>query len=312
MQKISFVILNYNGRDNTIECLKSIENVLLPKDKMSEIIVVDNASTDGSPSVISNFISPAAGQISNLKLIENKENLGFSEGNNVGIRYGIENKSDYIIILNNDTIVDKHLIVEFLKSAGKDENIGMVVPKIYFAKGYEFHKDRYKEEDKGKVLWYAGGKIDFSNVIGKHRGVDEVDMGQYDKEEETEFASGCCMLVKRDVFAKIGLFNEKYFLYYEDNDFSQKAKNAGYRIIYSPKAIVWHKNAASAGGSGSSLQDYYITRNRMLFGIKYAPFKSKLALIKESILLLLRGRYWQKRGIWDFYTGRFGRGSFNI
>ncbi|MEK7450621.1 MAG: glycosyltransferase family 2 protein [Patescibacteria group bacterium] len=305
MQKVSFVILNYNGKDNTIECLNSIENIVLPKDTKMEIIVVDNASVDNS-------LHDIKKQFPSVVIIANKENLGYSKGNNLGIKYALENGTDLLIILNNDTIVDRNLIVEFLKSAEKDENIGIVVPKIYFAKGLEFHRDRYQEKDKGKVFWYAGGIMDWANVIGHHRGVDEVDEGQYSREEKTEFATGCCMLVKKDVFAKIGLFNEKYFLYYEDNDFSRKTKNAGYRIIYSPKAIIWHKNAASAGGSGSSLQDYYITRNRMLFGIKYAPFKSKLALIRESISLLLRGRYWQKRGIWDFYTARFGRGSFKV
>ena len=82
--------------------------------------------------------------------------------------------------------------------------------------------------------------------------------------------------------------------------------------MYSAKAILWHKNAGSAGGSGSSLQDYYITRNRMLFGIRYAPFRSKLSLVKESMMLLAKGRRWQKRGILDFYLGRFGKGSFNV
>lgn len=305
MQKVSFVILNYNGKADTVECLRSIGNTALPKDTKMEIIVVDNASTDGS-------LRDIKKQFSSVATIANKENLGYSKGNNLGIKYALENGADFLIILNNDTIIDRDLIIEFLKSAEKDANIGIVVPKIYFAKGYEFHKDRYEEKDKGKVFWYAGGIMDWANVIGHHRGVDEVDEGQYNREEKTEFATGCCMLVRKDVFAKIGLFNEKYFLYYEDNDFSQKAQKAGYKIIYSPKAIIWHKNAASAGGSGSSLQDYYITRNRMLFGIKYAPFKSKLALIRESILLLLKGRYWQKRGIWDFYTGRFGKGSFSV
>ena len=84
------------------------------------------------------------------------------------------------------------------------------------------------------------------------------------------------------------------------------------KILYNPKAILWHKNAGSVGGSGSSLQDYYITRNRMVFGIKYAPLRSKISLIRESLRLLLIGRAWQKRGIADFYLGRFGKGTFNI
>ncbi|MEM4230386.1 MAG: glycosyltransferase, partial [Candidatus Pacearchaeota archaeon] len=177
---------------------------------------------------------------------------------------------------------------------------------------FEFHKKRYKKEDLGKVIWFAGGKMDWQNVIGLHIGVDEIDKGQFEKISEIDFASGACMLIKSDVFKKIGKFDERYFLYYEDSDFCQRAKKTQYKIIYNPKAILWHKNAGSTGGSGSELQDYYLTRNRLLFGMKYAPYKSKLALLKESISLLAKGRKWQKRGVKDFYFGNFGKGSFSI
>lgn len=300
MRSIAIVILNFNGEKDTLECLKSIDK--LETDGFELLtIVVDNGSTKTFS--FGNF---------QFKLIRNKYNLGFSGGNNVGIRYALKNNVDYICILNNDTIVDKSLVLELLKLAQSDESIGIVAPKIYFAKGYEFHKNRYEESEKGKVIWYAGGVMDWRNVIGVHRGVDEVDHGQYEKVQETDFASGCCMFVKSEVFQKIGFFDEKYFLYYEDNDLSQRAKREGFRIVYSPKAVLWHKNAGSAGGSGSELQDYYITRNRLLFGMRYAPFRSKISLIKESIALFFSGRNWQKRGVSDSYLSRFGRGSFKI
>ncbi len=187
---------------------------------------------------------------------------------------------------------------------------GAISPKIYFAKGFEFHKNRYKKEDLGKVLWYAGGKIDWKNMLGFHRGVDEVDIGQFSKLYETEFATGCCMLVKREVFERVGLFNNKYFLYLEDLDFSLKTRKKGFKIIYQPKAVMWHENAGSAGGSGSPLQEYFITRNRLLFGFKYAPLRTKIALFKESIKILAGGRTNQKKGIRDFYLRRFGKGIY--
>lgn len=307
MRSIAIVILNFNGKKDTLECLKSIQN-LETDDFELLTIVADNGSKK-------EFSPPVGGsefRMGELKIIKNKENLGFSGGNNVGIRYALKNKADYILILNNDTVVDKNLVLELVKMAQSDERIGIVVPKIYFAKGYEFHKSRYKENEKGKVIWYAGGVMDWRNVIGVHRGVDEVDRGQYEKVQETDFASGCCMLVKREVFDKVGLFDERHFLYYEDSDLSQRAKRSGFRIIYSPKAVLWHKNAGSAGGSGSELQDYYITRNRLLFGMRYAPFRSKISLLKESFRMLFTGRPWQKRGVWDFYLRRFDRGSFQI
>jgi len=300
--KIVIIILNWNGKENTIACLESIKQ-LESKNYQLEVAVVDNASSDGSGDAIKN-------KFPKVTVIENKKNLGFSGGNNVGITYALENNANYVLILNNDTIVDKHLLNNLLEVAISNEKVAIVAPKIYFAKGYEFHKDRYEKNERGKVIWYAGGIMDWSNVIGHHRGVDEVDKGQYEKIEETDFASGCCMLIKGEVFKKVGMLDEKYFLYYEDSDLSEQTKRAGYSVIYAPKAILWHKNAGSAGGSGSSLQDYYITRNRLLFGMRFAPLRAKIALLKESMKLLIDGRDAQKKGILDFYFMRFGKGSY--
>ena len=298
MSNVAIIILHFNGEKDTIECLKSIEQLSTNRYQLS-VIVVDNGSKEKFKV-----------QSSKFKVIRNEENLGFAGGNNVGIRYALDNKADYILTLNNDTLVDKNLINQLLEVAESESKIGIVAPKIYFAKGFEFHKDRYKELEKGKVLWYAGGIMDWNNVLGVHRGVDEVDVGQYESAYETDFASGCSMFVKREVVKQIGYLDDNYFLYYEEADFCERAKKRGYRIFYAPKAIVWHKNARSVGGVGSELQDYYTTRNRLLFGVKYAPYRAKIALIRESFGLLKSGRKWQKRGVMDFYLGRFGKGSY--
>src|SRR3989344_804558 len=303
MKKVFISIINFNGKKNTIECLKSIDNLNITGVDFN-VVVVDNASKE-KLDLKENFLKNVP-----LKIILNNKNLGFSGGHNLGVNYALSNNADYIVILNNDTILDKNLIYELLNAFNKDSSIGIVSPKIYFAKGHEFHKERYKDKDLGKVIWYAGGVMDYKNIIGRHRGVDEIDTGQYDKISSIDFATGCCMAVRREVFEKIGMLDEKYFLYYEDNAFSQKAKKAGFSIMFQPKSVVWHRNAEAAGGSGSPLQDYYISRNRLLFGLKYAPLRSKVALIKESIKLLVIGRQWQKKGIRDFYLGRFGRGSY--
>ncbi len=316
MKTVSIIILNFNGTKDTLECLESIQKLQVIGYKL-QVIVVDNGSRpeDDRPLAEKLKIQSASWRI-NFQFIKNKENLGFSGGNNVGIRYALDKGADYVVILNNDTVLDKNLIIELLKVAESDKKIGIVVPKIYFAKGQEFHKDRYAASDKGKVIWYAGGIMDWPNVMGIHRGVDEVDHGQYERLEKTEFATGCCMIVKKEVIEKIGPpaggFDEKYFLYYEDADFSMRVKHAGYTIMYAPKAVIWHLNAGSVGGSGSSLQDYYTTRNRMLFGLRFAPLRSKIALFRESIRLFVTGRKWQRVGIRDFYCSRFGKGSFAI
>lgn len=305
MKTVAIVILNFNGKKNTIKCIESFKEIQDFPNHKTLIVVVDNASNDGS-------IEAIKSRFPDITLIQNKKNLGYGEGNNVGIRYAIDHGSSYVLIINNDTIVNEALVKELLTVAKADRKIGIVCPKIYFEKEYEFHKDRYKKGELGKVIWYAGGEMDWNNVIGYHRGVDEVDYGQFEKEMETDFASGNCMLIRKEVFDKVGFFDKKYFLYYEDSDFSMRVKKAGFAIRFVPKAMLWHKNAASAGGSGSLLQDYYITRNRLIFGMRYASFRAKAALIKESFALFLKGRKWQRQGVFDFYIGRFEKGSFKI
>lgn len=304
MKKVFLVILNYKGEADTVDLLDSIKR-LKKTDFELYTVIVDNSSDDPIK------IKPLDFKELNLHLIFNKENLGFAGGNNVGIRYALKNEADYIIILNNDTLVDQLFVDEIVKAADSDESAGIVTPKIFFAKGYEFHKGRYKESELGKVIWYAGGSIDWKNVIGNHRGLDEVDKGQFDEDGETQMATGCCSLVKKEVLEEVGLYDDRYFLYFEDADFSERVKKAGYKIMYEPKAIIWHKNAQSTG-AGSNLQTYFQTRNRLLFGLSYAPIRSRLALLRESLRLILVGRYWQRRGVIDFYLRNFGKGSFKI
>lgn len=305
MIKIFIIILNFKGADNTIDCLASLQKLNLPKSVKVEPIVVDNGSHDNSVKKIREKFPTAM-------MIENQTNLGFTGGNNEGIRFALKSGASHVMLLNNDTRVDSNLIINLYESMSIDDSIALVLPKIYFEAGFEFHKKRYKQSEKGSVIWYAGGKMDWNNLIGINRGVDEVDHGQYDTREETELATGCCFMIRTELIKKIGLFDNKYFLYYEDADLSERIKKVGFRIIYEPKAIVWHKNAESSGGSGSDLQDYYITRNRFLFGMRYAPIRTRLALVRESVKLLSSGRKWQKKGAIDFYLRRFGRGTFPI
>ncbi len=306
-KKVALVILNWNQGEMTLDCLRSIEKIKTDGINL-EVVIVDNGSTDGSVDLIKKFFDSKSNKLM-LTLLENKENLGYAEGNNTGIRHALKNGADYVCLLNNDTRVDPGFLRELIKVAREDDQIGLVGGKIYFEKGYEFHKDRYKKDELGKVIWYAGGKIDWNNVYASHRGVDEVDRGQFDKTEETEYVNGCLMLIKREVAEKIGLIDSRYYLYFEEIDFCQKARKAGYRLSYTPKAKIWHLNAGSSG-VGSGLQDYFITRNRLLFGLRWAPLRSKIALLKESIKLFFAGRSWQRVGVRDFYLGKFGKGSW--
>lgn len=304
MKHVAIIIVHFNGLSDTLACLESLEQLKKHSFTLS-IIVIDNYSKEPL------FIQSNS-YTNKIEILRNDKNLGFAGGNNVGIKKAIDQGADYILLLNSDTLVKEDFLEKLVRVFNSKEQVGIVVPKIYFAKGFEFHKKRYKESELGKVIWYAGGNIDWKNVIGHHKGVDEVDCGNYNALEQTEYATGCCMLVKREVFQKVGFLDERYFLYYEDSDLSIRARRKGFSIIYVPQAVIWHKNASAAGGSGSMLQDYYTTRNRLLFGMKYAPFKSKIALLKESFSLIIRGRAWQRRGVVDYFLGHFYKGSFPI
>lgn len=302
MKLIFIVVLNWNREADTIGCLESIEKLKKDGCRLTTV-VVDNASKKESLQAIRRFIEGKK----KIHLLSNKENIGYTGGNNVGIKYALEKGADWVMVLNNDTVLDKNIINEFYKASQKNPKAGILSPKIYFAKGFEFHKKRYEKSVLGKVVWYAGGKVDWNNVCATNSGVDEVDKGQFAKEREIDFATGTCMFISSSVLKKVGMFNEKYFMYLEDVDFSQKVKHAGFKILFIPKAILWHKVAQSSG-AGSYLNDYFITRNRMLFGFSYAKLRTRLALIRESLKLLAIGRKWQKLGIISFYFGSFGKG----
>lgn len=302
MKRIFVISLSYKGDRNTKELLDSFLNVDQEGYSLN-FVIVDNYPKKPLKVDIKKY------KRLNLHVIRSSENIGFAGGNNKGITYALDQGADYILIINNDTVVDKYFIKELLNLAESKSDWGVLAPKIYFQKGYEYHKERYIEKELGRVIWYAGGEIDWSNVAAKHRGVDEVDIGQYGDISETEFASGCAMFFNTEVLKKVGFFDENYFLYYEDTDLSERIRKRGYKIYFCPTSVVWHKNAASSGGSGSDLQDYYITRNRMIFSLKFASLRVKAAIARESIGLLLSGRPWQKKGIKDFYLHRWGRGE---
>jgi GT2 family glycosyltransferase len=309
---IGIVLVNFNSTQDTIECLKSL-NQVESKDYGVFVTVVDNHSEADDLTKLSAFAQSFSFEQTDreIEFIWNTTNFGFTGGNNIGITNILNKGVDYILLLNNDTFVAHDFLTPLIDTLEKNKNVGAVVPKIYFAKGYEFHKSRYKAQELGNVIWYAGGVIDWKNLIGSHRGVDEVDTGQFDTIEETDYATGACMLIRSDILQEIGLFDDAYFLYYEDSDLSIRIKRK-YSILYIPASVIWHKNAGSTGGSGSHLQDYFITRNRMIFGMRYSPLRTKIALLKESMKLISHGRMWQKRGIRDYYLRKWGKGSYPV
>lgn len=308
MKKIAIVILNWNQPKITLNLISSLKKINTKNIFKYQIILIDNHSDDDSYNIFKQTLSSD----NSITLLQTPQNLGYAGGNNYGIKIALKLKFDYILILNNDTIVDPDFLTELLNPLLKNAKIGISVPKIYFAPGFEFHKNKYKKSQIGKIIWSAGGSIDWKNVYGNSIGMDEYDRGQYDQPRDNlEFASGCCWLIPRPVFQKIGLLSPDYFLYYEDDDFCQKVIRSAYLIHYQPSSIVWHLNSGSSKAGGGALHDYFLTRNRLIFGFKYAPHRTKFALFRDSLrTLFFTGTKWQKRGIIDFYLNIKGKGSW--
>lgn len=305
MINIGIVVLNWKQPQLTIETVDSILGIN-HKHFNYHIFITDNNSPDDS---VNRFIQKYK-KNKNITVLQTKNNLGYAGGNNFAIKKIIKKNFDYILLSNNDVLFEQNFLEKLIKIS-QEQNFSITGPKIYFAPGHEFHKDRYSKNELGKVLWSAGGKIDWNNIIGDNIGVDEVDIGQYDQiNTNVDFISGCVMLIKTQIFKKIGVFDEKYFMYLEDADFCQRAKKKGFKIAYVPQSKVWHLNAGSSS-SGSFLHDYFLTRNRLLFAFKYAKKRTKFAVFRESIKLLLKSpSVWQKKAVIDFYFKNFGKGSW--
>ena len=293
---VAIVIPNWNGEADTIECLESLRQLDYPNYK---VIVVDNASTDGSPQRIKSIYPQ-------VTLIENEENLGFVRGSNIGIVYALAQDAAYILLLNNDTTVHRDLLKELVSAAEKDHKTGIVGPKIYF-----YHKP--------ETLWFAGSV--FKAYFGKTRqvGFGERDEGQYDEAREVPFITGCALMFKAEVARQIGLLDPDYYHSNEDVDFCLRARKAGFRVLFVPQAKVWHKVASASGGTSSPLYLYYPYRNRFLLMKKHGCWYHwpsfmlhyLLSALKNLASLLARGNCSGGRavllGVWDSLRGRYGK-----
>jgi len=267
---IGLTTVNYNQYKLTYEFLDSLATVNNAKDL--SVYIADVSTKKEEFNIDKRY--PMKIEVKSLP------NLGYAYGINTGTKYFMKKGFDKYCAINNDVLFDRNFSLQAHAGFEKADIFG---GKILYAKGYEYHKN-YQKNDLGKIIWYAGGKNDWKNVFTSHRGVDEVDKRQYDKFEETEFITGCMLFFNKRVVEKTGLWNEKYFLYYEDSDFCERAKQKGFKLYYDPKIVIYHKNSQSTGGSGSLIQQKYQKKNRLIFGLKYAPLRTKIHLIKNYLL----------------------------
>jgi GT2 family glycosyltransferase len=319
--KVSIIILNWNGWRDTIECLESLYRINYPS---YDVVVVDNCSTDDSIGKIKEYClgkikvnsrlveyradnkpievfeisedsveSFLKGHYKNLAansrviIIKNKRNYGFAGGANIGINFALNILNpEYILLLNNDTVVDKDFLNELIKVAERNEKIGIVGPKIYY----------YDHFGRSDVISFIGEDIVPWKGVGQRYGCGEIDKGQWDRSMEPDKIEGSCMLIRREVFEKVGVFDEAFFCYYEEADFCLRAKRVGFKLKYSPNAKIWHKVASSTGGIASPIQIYFLTRNRLLFIMKNFPKE-----FWKHILYITFYEFWFKLGVYLLY-----------
>jgi len=300
MIKLALITLHYKNLSDTIALLRSIKSSRLPRETNLTIYVIDNEGSTGLMQVVET-------DFPNIVIINNGQNNGFAAGNNLGFTRAIADQAEIIIAINNDITVPKDFFERVLASPINRPDVAAVGGLIYFAPGYEF-KSGYRSGDRGRVVWYAGGKFDWANILGSNSHVDEVDSGQFTKTTATDFITGALFITKASVLKTVGLFDERYFMYLEDVDLSTRMKKAGLRLIFDPHIKTWHKVAQSSG-IGSPLNDYFITRNRLLFGKKFARPRTQFALFREAMRKLISGSPAQKTAIRDFFTLKLGKGT---
>jgi GT2 family glycosyltransferase len=298
MDKIAIIIVHYNTPSETKNCLESL-SALETHGFEVKTFVIDNGSKD---------IFTLGKKYKNVEVVRSNTNLGFTGGNNLGFRYSSDNfNPDYFLLLNSDTLVKPDFLQKLYEDLKTHHDVGLISPKIYFAPGCEYHLASYKKNELGKVLWFVGGSVDWSNLQTLHVGIDEVDRKQFDYFRESEFVSGCCFLIRREVLATAGVFDERYFLYYEDADLTRRVKKLGLKLATCHEAIIWHLNGGSGGGSGSNTQVFYQTRNRLLFFFDHGNLRQKLTVLKFALRLLTKGNRVEKIAARKFFLRQFGK-----
>jgi GT2 family glycosyltransferase len=244
------VVLAWNGKPLTMACLESLGSLSY---RNAAVILVDNASADGTAAAVRKTYGDR------VTVIENTENLGFSRGNNVGIRRALDEGADFVLLLNNDTVVDPALVDRLVEVIAKSGDIGIVGPKIYYASP----PDR---------IWFAGGRIYLARGVSKHIGIRERDTGRYDSIRDVDYVTGCALLARREVFERIGYLDPVFAAYYEDADFCVRARRAGFRVVYAPAGKVWHKISASTGGELGRAKISRKLRSTAIFFRRYAAW----------------------------------------
>jgi GT2 family glycosyltransferase len=270
------VTLTWNQKEDTLACLKSLSEMTYPNYR---ILLVDNGSIDGTTEAVRE-------KFPDIEVIVNPQNLGFQGGFNVGLLHALERESEFILMINNDTYVSTDML-DVLVDHVHYKDMGILAPKIYYA-------------DEPNRIWSTGGNCHPWTLEMTNKGDRELDQGQWDEVLERDYLVGCALLLRSSLLRTVGLFDESYHpIYYEDVDLCMRARAAGFRLYLVPKATMWHKVSASAGGTNSPRERYLMARNSIRFFSKYThgwrwlaviPYRTVSAM-KTVVTLMWQGRF---------------------
>lgn len=293
---VAIIIVNFQGREDTLECLESLRGLTYPNFR---IYLVDQASQDGTPQAVRELFPEVC-------VIENPVNNGFAGGNNRGIEAACKAGAEYLFLLNNDTTVAPNLLEPLVELAESDPQIGVVGPLMLY------HSDP-------EVIWSAGGQMSAKGESTQRDQGIRIDTISPEP-READFIVGCGLLVKRSVLETVGLLEEAYFLYYEEADLCARIRKAGYQILMQPASHLWHKVSRTTGPE-SDLTFYYMRRNHLLYLSRHGDSLSRVAagaidIVYLALVFAVRGNRKRSRvllrALWDYLTGNFGKAKFAL
>ncbi len=288
--KISVVVLNWNGREDTLRCLESLKGVDYPN---WEVLVVDNGSEDGSVAAILKGYPE-------ITVMEAGRNLGYAGGNNLGIEEAVRRGSEFVLLLNNDTTVAPDILRAFARAAEEYRDAGVFGAKIYL----------FNEPGR---LWYAGGRWRTDGKVAEHEGLGTIDNEvDFERIRDTDYACGCAMFIRSSALSIVGMLEEEFFLVFEEADWCLRATKAGFRCLFVPDAKVWHRVSASFGGPGSILYEYFLLRNRLLWAERHLTLRRRMAVwahtfgilcpplgVLGALWLFICGRWSARQAYWE-------------
>ena len=295
---VTVIILNWNGKADTLSCLSSLKEQTVSLD----LVVVDNGSEDGSEAAIRQAHP-------DITLLQTGRNLGYTGGNNVGIRHALATGATHIFVVNNDVVFDPQCVAELLADCMAHPNAAAAAPKCLF-------------QSEPKTVYFAGGLI-LRRGPAVHVGLGQPDGPEFDQAGNTDWITGCALFATRQAFERIGPFEDRFFLLFEDVDWSLRAREAGMPLRYVPTARLWHGGSKTFGGKRGTVYQYYFTRNGLLSLERH----SSLLLLMPRMMLFLweararvdrLGRTREERtslfrattlGIKDYLLRRFGQGT---